>query len=478
MHGGGGGECYTINEKRPNIANKSECDNSNIESKSQNTESKGDLNQDSKNNFNIESNQASIESNKPLSLDSNNFNIESKNLVLNEAKNLAKNKKDSIESKSQDSKDSKNCIESNTLSPAHHPINGKDSIESTNQTPTTKKIDSNIESNTNTKQIEHFHFHIISDGLSQSNLQNLKILESSLNKNSEYSKITLQSTIHTHIISTNEFDNQAKWGFEATQSHSAYFRLLIDRILPKNIEKILYLDTDMLVLCDVRELFRLDLKDKILASSSGYITPTPSFREFQPFDKTKEPLKIMMKNSFCSGLMLINMKEWREQNIESKALDFLRDYKSEFADQDALNAVILDSISLKGSYGILIYQYILASKQKQKEYEQILNNIKIIHCNGPAKAWSNFFYFADSNIKHLVCDTWWEIALGTSGFEEVFKDLHKKLQADALSYCVKYLRNDMESINVKIESLQRKVFRISYPHKAFRNFLRRIFNIT
>ena len=64
-----------------------------------------------------------------------------------------------------------------------------------------------------------------------------------------------------HTLDDSVFHSSIAWGFEYEHSKNylAYYRLLLARILPQNATKCLYLDTDTLVLCDVRELFALDL---------------------------------------------------------------------------------------------------------------------------------------------------------------------------------------------------------------------------
>ncbi|MDE7175714.1 MAG: hypothetical protein K2N75_06710, partial [Helicobacter sp.] len=48
-------------------------------------------------------------------------------------------------------------------------------------------------------------------------------------------------------------------------NHSAYWRLLIADYLPSEIQKCLYLDVDMLVLCDIREIFDIPCDSALAA---------------------------------------------------------------------------------------------------------------------------------------------------------------------------------------------------------------------
>lgn len=313
-----------------------------------------------------------------------------------------------------------------------------------------------------------YYFHILSDFISQDNINKLHILQSHLQKK-------YPCEIKTYIIDNSMFKNLNTWGFNGDSSLATYYRILIDKILPKDIEKLLYIDTDMLVLCDIRELFTIDLHNKVIASNSGTLSTISYKRKF--ISKiSKKTLKIQIKNYFCAGLMLINMTQWREQNIESKCIKFLQEYVPEYNDQDALNYFVQDSISLEPIYGIYAYQYIESycdNPQKTiKEYKHIFENIKIIHCNGPAKAWSNFYFLADSKMKSLVFDTWWHIAQhDTDGFTQDFIMLRENLKNDELRYCTNTMAVRLRE---DINRIEYKLWKISHPIKALCNFTKKI----
>lgn len=209
----------------------------------------------------------------------------------------------------------------------------------------------------------------------------------------------------------------------------------------------------MLVLCDIRELFAFNLDGKILASSSGYISPCNGTLRFKAKYDSKD-LVLQTNQYFCSGLLLIDMEQWRKNDIESKCINFLENYICTFPDQDALNAAITDSFILPPNYGILIYQYITNKHNKEEttKLQKVMDNIKIIHCNGPAKAWSNFFIRHSDTIQKLIVDTWWDIAQNTCGFEEEFK--------------LRKLILDYSKENIKtISKLEEQIWRLRHPYK-------------
>ncbi|WP_277872322.1 glycosyltransferase family 8 protein [Helicobacter sp. MIT 05-5293] len=304
---------------------------------------------------------------------------------------------------------------------------------------------------------EGYCFHIISDFISQDSLHKLKLLESNLNQR-------YPCQIKTHIIDDSIFRPYKKWGFNGDKSYSAYYRLLIDEILPSEVTKALYLDTDMLVLCDIRELFALDLKGKILAASNGFSSPFSCTLNFKARDSGKD-LVTQTNQYFCSGLLLIDMEQWRKNDILSKCISFLENYITDFANQDAINVAITDSFILPPHYGLYLYQYIIIKHNQEEtiKLQKIMKHIKIIHCNGPAKAWSSFFIRHSDAMQTFVADRWWDMAQNTCGFEEEFK--LRKLILDYSKESI--IQNDehIKTLEHNISKLEEQIWRLRHPYK-------------
>lgn len=114
-------------------------------------------------------------------------------------------------------------------------------------------------------------------------------------------------------------------------SMAAYYRLLLSSILPKDLEKVLYLDCDMIVMRDISEIFNIELDDYALAATLDSFPYT-----------NKHRLQLHMEvgeRTFCSGIMLVNLKYWREHNVEKGLLEYAKRKREEvyLHDQDVLN---------------------------------------------------------------------------------------------------------------------------------------------
>ncbi len=116
--------------------------------------------------------------------------------------------------------------------------------------------------------------------------------------------------------------------------------------MPEWVNKILYLDCDIVVLNDIQDIFNENLNGKIIGAVPHYITE----------DSVKSAKRIGLKNErgyFNSGVLLIDLDLWRKSKTQEECLDFIikNPEKIKLADQDVLNYVFEDD------YQILPWKY-------------------------------------------------------------------------------------------------------------------------
>ena len=107
-------------------------------------------------------------------------------------------------------------------------------------------------------------------------------------------------------------------------------RLFVEKFLPKTLDKVLYLDADIVVLGSLAELWETDLDDNFVAAA------------LDPKMRLSHRRAIGLPDDygyFSSGIMLINLKKWREDSVLEKLLDICLEIKDQigFPDQDVLN---------------------------------------------------------------------------------------------------------------------------------------------
>jgi lipopolysaccharide biosynthesis glycosyltransferase len=120
----------------------------------------------------------------------------------------------------------------------------------------------------------------------------------------------------------------------------AYGRLLIPKIIPENVSRVLYLDTDVLVLDNLAPLWRMDLEGNVLGAILDFNDGTNGDFDSQS-GQSEHSLYYglpRVKDCFNSGVLLIDLDRWRQEGISEEAFAYLSQYpKTPKMDQDALN---------------------------------------------------------------------------------------------------------------------------------------------
>ena len=121
---------------------------------------------------------------------------------------------------------------------------------------------------------------------------------------------------------------------------TTYFRFFIPELFP-DYDKVLYLDCDIVLLDDVANLYNHDIDNYLLGAIPEDIMP--SHQAFT--DYVEKGLGIDVNNYFSAGIILINSKEFRSQNIINQLIDMLGKFKFEVTqDEDYLNVVCKDKV--------------------------------------------------------------------------------------------------------------------------------------
>ena len=145
---------------------------------------------------------------------------------------------------------------------------------------------------------------------------------------------------------------------QANRALSAFSRLFAASFLDESIEKVLYLDADSLILSSFKELWETDMEDYYLAAVLD-VGP----------DYVKTAVGLPKDAKFInSGVLLINLKKWREEDIESKFIDFLEknNMKVYNNDEGIINATLNEKIL------IIDPKFNLMSHFLEKNYDDVV----------------------------------------------------------------------------------------------------------
>jgi lipopolysaccharide biosynthesis glycosyltransferase len=110
-----------------------------------------------------------------------------------------------------------------------------------------------------------------------------------------------------------------------------YARLLMGSLLI-GIDRVIYIDVDFLVFKDLQELWRMDMQGKIAWACQDITIPYLDGETPLPVSEEEKQWPY-----FNAGFLMIDLKKWRETNIEKKSLELGLINKSGLADQSILN---------------------------------------------------------------------------------------------------------------------------------------------
>lgn len=121
---------------------------------------------------------------------------------------------------------------------------------------------------------------------------------------------------------------------------AAYYRLLAAQYLPTKLDRVLYLDPDIVVINPLDEFYTMDLSGKYLAAA------THQFNLMQWINRKR--LKMPRGTEYVnSGVMLMNLPLLRKEQDVQALYAYIRDNRSRLLlqDQDLLNGMYADKIN-------------------------------------------------------------------------------------------------------------------------------------
>ena len=146
-------------------------------------------------------------------------------------------------------------------------------------------------------------------------------------------------------------------------SISAYARLFVAEMLDNNIDKVLYLDCDIIVNQSIEKLMDIDITNYYIGAVQDAVN-----------DETKNSVGVQSGRPYYnSGMLLINLKKWREDNISETFLKFIEEHQGNVIhhDQGVINGVLKNKIyKLPLQYNVMTIHYIFNRKQIMKYYRE------------------------------------------------------------------------------------------------------------
>lgn len=185
-------------------------------------------------------------------------------------------------------------------------------------------------------------------------------------------------------------------------SKATYYRLFIPNLY-KEYDKALYLDSDIVVLDDIANLYNIDLKDNLVgAIPDEAVSKVPEFINY-----VVNRIQVNSEHHyFNAGVLLMNLKKLREIDFEEVFINLIEKVTFNVAqDQDYLNTICKDRVH----YIDKVWNKMPLPDENVQE-----KDIKLIHYNLSFKPWKL------DNI--LYEDNFWDVASKTTFYNDIINE--------------------------------------------------------
>ncbi len=165
-----------------------------------------------------------------------------------------------------------------------------------------------------------------------------------------------------------------------------YYRLLAPHLLPEHLNRILYLDPDILVINSLRPLWEIDLNGRLFAAAShtGVTEIANSVNRIRLGTDS---------DYFNSGVLLMDLNQCRKEILPDEVFAFSAAHSTSLLlpDQDILNAMygsrILPLDDAVWNYDARNYKRYLVCSSGKADLDWVISHTAILHFCGRAKPW-------------------------------------------------------------------------------------------
>lgn len=171
----------------------------------------------------------------------------------------------------------------------------------------------------NNKKFEHIDVYLIENNVSQDNKNKIKEICNKYKRTIKF-------------IGFAEISDKLNLNIGNTISLNAYARLFLPSAIEKNIDKIIYFDCDSIINSSLYELWQTDINEHYAAGVCDTVS-----------DNTKIKVSMPINSPYInSGMLVINLKKWREDEIERRFIEFIQEHQGKVFhhDQGTINGVL------------------------------------------------------------------------------------------------------------------------------------------
>lgn len=172
---------------------------------------------------------------------------------------------------------------------------------------------------------------------------------------------------------------------ESYISLSTYYRVFLPVILPESVDRVIYLDCDLIVRASLQPLWDTDISNHALAAVEDMWSDVEP-----PYDRLGFDGKY---SYFNAGVLYVNLEYWRKHNVLSECVKYIQSYPERLRlyDQDVLNAVLY-ARRLRIPFTWNMQENFYRRKRRIRaevwpEIDACLADPAVLHYVGPAKPW-------------------------------------------------------------------------------------------
>lgn len=219
-------------------------------------------------------------------------------------------------------------------------------------------------------------FYIIDDHITSESKEKLK--QSISNHTATIDYLEVDSELYANVMESDHI------------TQTAYYRISLPDLLgDKHYEKVLYIDSDVLVLDDISKLYETDIGDYAVGA---VIDPGQALVHPRLGIETEDYY-------FNSGLLLMDLTNWRKAKITEKTLTFLEEQTDKiiYHDQDALNGTLYEKWyalhpKWNAQTSLVFERHQPPNEYYAKTYKEAVNQPSIVHFTGHDKPWNSDEY--------------------------------------------------------------------------------------
>jgi lipopolysaccharide biosynthesis glycosyltransferase len=220
---------------------------------------------------------------------------------------------------------------------------------------------------------EDFDIYLMHSSISEEELEDL-----------DYFLQSYGQSLHIITIDSNYFQDAP---VVKHYTKEMYYRILAYKFLPREMEKILYLDPDILVINSIRKLYDTDISNYLYAAAYHNRVSVKEINKLRllPYD---------IDAYYNSGVMLMNVKLQREKIKEDEIYEFVKENKLRLIlpDQDIINALFSKQIKeideVLYNYDARFHRYYKMMSNGKYDMDFVMRNSAIIHFCGKKKPWN------------------------------------------------------------------------------------------